>query len=198
MKRILAVALLAAATPAHAADNNDFFKLTINDAWMVFGTIWGDGTNANCYGELSYKDGSLVHFRKDLVDGELYFWIRNNDWSMEKGKDDEQKLRLNLLNNNNRVVDGGNLNWSIWNKNTIAIRELEVKSFTKYAWLSSGLRLIMPTVQNLAFPFPGRQLIDGISKCMASYKEYKNKNPDKIPDLTISPEDVKKKAREQI
>jgi hypothetical protein len=144
---------------------------TIANAWIVEGFIPDDNTNTNCMVSSNYKDGSRIEFRKDLIDGEMYFWIRNTDWELVADQDDKEKIRVNFMRNKYRMINGDYLNWHIINKNTIFVVSMKEAVLTKVLWETEFIRFIMPgNAANLLIDFPGRAAIKAIRECMDAYK----------------------------
>lgn len=120
MKKLLMTTALAfsmAVTPAMA-----FYSKNIGD-WYVFGFEGTPDDNRACVVQYEWQDGSRFQLIKDLVDGELYIWFKNNQWQISDAPGEYEGMTVVVENADNAK------NWpatySLVNKNTILIRNLQ-------------------------------------------------------------------------
>lgn len=162
---ILSVALMA--TPANAGET--FFSVDVQPGpFMVYGV---KGTkdprnNPACYAEVKWRDGSVFQFTRDLHDGEVYIYIRNNSWSIndQPGLYD---LRVNFWGNGG-LLRGLNFQYTLVNKNTIVIRNIKKDLVLPLFAEASKMEFIMPgTIQNAQLDLIGStRALNEIGNCV--------------------------------
>jgi hypothetical protein len=182
------LALLLMSSPALAEQSNDakvFYNKRIDQVWTVGGHEYpGTKSHPVCYANATIEDGSGVEIVKDLESDEFFIRVQDMNWNLTEGTDDKEKLRLNLYRNG-RLVDGGNLNWSILTKNTIAIPSLSAKEITDALWKSTFIRVIMPGDNQNFSTFIGSPhvVLDSMAECIKAYAPI-----DRPPSLDVKPD----------
>ena len=175
MKKFLITTLLAASlaiTPALAQEN--FYDGGVVGSWSVFGNPGNATQNPACVAEVTWDDGSKLQLIKDLRDGELYIWFRNNEWNIADTPG-EYLFRMNLVDSKGNVV-GGDLNYELINKNTIAVRKIDVDSFIPPFMTMAEIRFIMPgDIQNAYVPLNGSS--DAVDKLLVCMDVFEKKQP---------------------
>jgi hypothetical protein len=185
-----------AGTYADDSEKINFFKFKISTGWNVFGSYPVSDTTlpTACTAEGYFEDGTRVQFTKDLLSGENYFWVRNTDWTLVKGRDDEAKLHLNFYNGN-RLVKGSARNWYLVEKNKDIIVIPHLGQIADAVWNATRLRIVMPgNNDNLTIVFPGRAVITQLVLCIDAYKKLNKPQagtPSKPkPDLVYGKEKI--------
>lgn len=181
MKNFFLSALLASSlvvTPALAQEI--FYDGGQAGSWSVFGNAGTDTQNPACVAEVTWDDGSKLQLIKDLRDGELYIWFRNNEWNISDPPG-VYTFRMNILDSGNNVV-GGELEYELINKNTIAVRKIDVDSFIPPFMTMTEIRFIMPgDIQNAYVPLNGSsQAVDKLLACIDAF-EKKQPAPANLP-----------------
>ena len=139
-------------------------------AWTVFGNPGSQSQNPACVAETIWEDGSKMQLIKDLTSGEIYIWFQNYAWNIGDAPGD-YPFRMNFHDREGHIV-GGDLTYSLINKNTISIRALDAKSFIPAFMEMGEIRIMMPgDIGNAIIPLQGstaavQQLLD----CMDAAK----------------------------
>lgn len=127
-----------------------------------------DGGNGNpaCYAEVNFQDGSSFQLIRDLADGELYIFMRNNVWNIGDVPGVYQ-LRANFTKNG-RVVEGLNFKYNLINKNTLVIRNIKKEIFLPLFVLNQRMEIVMPgSIQNASIDLTGTsRALEEIVKCI--------------------------------
>lgn len=185
LRVLLAIVLLS--TSASAEQGNDakvFYYKRIDQLWTVGGHEYpGTTSHPACFANATIEDGSGLEIVKDLESDQFFIRVQNMNWNLTEGVDDKEKLRLNLYRNG-KLVEGGNMNWFILTKNTIAIPSLSAKQFTDALWRTTFIRVIMPgDNQNFStFIASLHVVIDSMAECIKVYAPI-----DKPPSLDTKP-----------
>jgi hypothetical protein len=180
MKKLLLSTVLAAslfATQAFA--DTIFYSGGQTGAWTVFGNAGNTTQNAACIAETKWQDGSTMQLIKDLKSGEVYIWFQNYEWNIGDAPGD-YSFRMNLVNRANQVV-GGDMTYSLINKNTIAIRGIDVNSFLPAFMEMSEMRILMPgDIQPAYIPLDGSTAaVEKLLACLDAAK--------KLPPVDTTP-----------
>lgn len=167
LSSVLAISLFASNA---LADVNIFYSGKQTGAWTVFGNGGNENQNPACVAETKWQDGSSMQLIKDLTSGELYIWFQNYEWNIGDPPGDYQ-FRLNMYRNNQ--VTGGDLTYTLINKNTIAIRGIDVESFIPPFMEMSEMRIVMPgDIQSAYIPLEGSSAtIDNMLACIEEAKK---------------------------
>jgi hypothetical protein len=190
MKKLLLSTVLAAslfATQAFA--ETIFYSGGQTGAWTVFGNAGNATQNAACVAETKWQDGSSMQLIKDLRTGELYIWFQNYEWNIGDPPGD-YPFRMNIVNRANQVV-GGDMTYSLVNKNTIAIRGIDAQSFIPAFMEMSEMRILMPgDIQPAYIPLDGSTAaVQKLLACMDAAKA--------IPPIDTAPLEQAPKQQEQ-
>ena len=183
MKKLLLSTVLAAGlfvTQAFA-EPNIFYSGGQSGDWTVFGNAGSSTQNPACVAETKWQDGSSMQLIKDLQSGELYIWFQNYEWNIIDPPGN-YSFRLNMYNRANQVV-GGDLTYTLVNKNTIAIREIDVDSFIPAFMEMSEMRIIMPgDIQPAYIPLNGSTAaVEKLLACLDASKNISTTKPDTKP-----------------
>lgn len=179
MFRLAVGLLLASVSAAHAVEFKTFYERKINDTWTMLGVIPESG-NSKCIAQAVWDNGSAFEFRKDLVNGDVWFWIRNVNWEMVAGVDDKIVLHVNIMQGK-RLLLGGKLPWELFGKNTVLIGDMNTSVVSKALWSADMIKIIMPgTTQNATVIFPGRQIVSATKDCMDFYAKAPMPNIDGV------------------
>jgi hypothetical protein len=177
MKKLLLSTVLAVSVFASQAfADNIFYSGGQTGAWTVFGNAGNQNQNPACIAETKWQDGSTMQLIKDLNSGELYIWFQNYEWNIIDPPGD-YPFRMNMVNRANQVV-GGDMTYSLINKNTIAIRKIDVDSFIPAFMDMSELRILMPgDIQPAYIPLDGSTAaVDKILSCIDTAKKSLSSN----------------------
>ncbi len=156
MKKLLLSTVLAISlfTSQALADANIFYQGGQTGAWTVFGNGGSQSQNPACVAETTWQDGSTMQLIKDLTSGELYLWFQNYEWNIGDPPGD-YPFRMNMYNRANQVI-GGDMTYTLVNKNTITIRGIDVNSFIPAFMEMGEMRIIMPgDIQPAYIPLQG-------------------------------------------
>jgi hypothetical protein len=139
-------------------------------SWSVFGNSGNTTQNPACVAEVTWDDGSKFQLIKDLKNGEFYIWFQNNEWNIIDPPGN-YTFRMNIVNRANQVA-GGDMTYQLVNKNTIAVRELDVDSFVGPFMEMTEIRFIMPgDIGNAFIPLNGSTAaIEKLVQCLDAYK----------------------------
>jgi len=167
LPQILALALIAT-TPSFA--DEIFFDGGQNGSWSVFGNAGNSNQNPACVAEVTWEDGSKLQLIKDLQSGEVYLWFQNLEWNIADAPGD-YTFRMNIVDKANNVV-GGDMTYTLVNKNTITVRGLDAESFIPPFITMTEIRFVMPgDIQNAYIPLNGSSAaVDKLLACMDVYK----------------------------
>jgi hypothetical protein len=168
-KYLLASVFGIAAVTSAFANNLSFFQVDVRPgSYYVYGVVYNSETNNNpaCYAEVSWKDGSRFQLTRDLADGELFIFIRNNAWNIGD-KPGKYNLRANFTKNGT-AAGGLNLEYNLVNKNTIVVRNLNKDNFIPLFTNNNHMTFVMPgSIQNAELNLYGtKNVISEISRCI--------------------------------
>lgn len=157
-----------------------FYNADQTGAWSVFGSTGNESQNPACIAETTWEDGSKMQLIKDLATGELYIWFQNYAWNIGDAIEQDYPVRINMYDKAGNVV-GGDFNYTLLNKNTIAIRNLDVKTFVPAFMAMGQIRLIMSgNIENALIPLQGSALtIDKMVECIQKSKSIPPANAPK-------------------
>lgn len=160
------VSLAMFATVAHAGEN--FFSVDVQPGpYMVYG-VKGETqprNNPACYAEITWRDGSKFQLVRDLDDGELYIWMQNNTWNISD-QPGRYKLRINVERSGS--VRGLDFEYTLLNKNSIAIRNIKKELFLPLFSNGAKMTFIMPgSIQNAEISLEGStRALNEIANCV--------------------------------
>lgn len=171
MKKIALAMLLSVAFTSHALADN-FYTSPQVGVWSVFGSTGSDTQNPACVAETTWEDGSKMQLIKDLVSGELYIWFQDYAWNIGDEVNKRYPVRLNFYAADGSVI-GGDFDYGLINKNTIAIRYLDVETFIPAFMKMKELRLLMPgDIGNAVIPLEGSSgAIQKLAECIQESKK---------------------------
>lgn len=177
LKKLLATSFAASlifSTPSFA--DEIFYQGSQQGSWNVFGNAGSATQNAACVAEVTWDDGSKLQLIKDLISGEIYIWFQNMEWNVGDPPG-TYPFRMNIVDRAGNVV-GGDMNYELVNKNTIAVRGLDAETFIPPFMGMSELRFIMPgDIGNAYVPLNGSTAaVEQLLQCMDTFKNYKPKN----------------------
>ena len=157
-----ALALTMMVTPAMANFYNDEIGY-----WSIFGFEGTPTDNKACVLEMVWQDGSRFQLIKDLVDGELYIFLKNNDWNISN-PEGVYEFEMVIINENNTEAVSGVMEYILLNKNTIVVRGLDADGFVPPFTSLDELRFIMPgNIQNAYVDLENSNAaIQSMSKCI--------------------------------
>lgn len=171
MRKIVSATLAAMLFTSSAfAAGTEFYNVDVQPGpYYVKGvTADTDGGSGNpaCYAEITFRDGSRFQLIRDLADGELYIFLRNNTWNIADPAG-VYRLRANFTRNN-QVVSGLNFDYNLVNKNTIVIRNIRKENFLPLFTANHRMELVMPgSIQNASIDLTGSsRSLEEISKCI--------------------------------
>lgn len=183
-KKLFVSAIVSAfmITSAHA-----FYDKALPSSWRVFGDAGNQERNPGCVMSLVYNDGSEFQLIRDLKDGELYIWFKNNEWNISDEIDKVYPMRINFYNSRGDVV-GDVFEYVLVNKSTIVIRNLNIETFIPVFMEMGSMRFVMEgTIQNAEIPLTGtREGIEYLAQCIKGYYN----NPPK-GDTPVIPDGIK-------
>lgn len=168
-KRIVSsIIAMAMFTSSAIAASSQFYSVDVRPgSFYVYGVTSDVSKNENpaCYAEINWRDGSRFQLIRDLSDGELYVFFRNATWNINDSNG-TYDLRANF--NRNGSINGLNLKYTLVNKNTIVIRNINKEQFVPLFSSNSKMTFIMPgTIQNAEFDLTGSsKALSEISKCI--------------------------------
>lgn len=165
MKKYLLASVFSvvAATSAMA---DGYFHREVVGRWQIFGDHGTEKLNPSCSADFNYNDGSQFRLIKDIHDGELYIYFKNNDWNIRDEVGQQYTVRLNFLGSRGTVT-GGTINYTLLGKSAIHIRNISGEKFIPdFAGLSK-MQFVMPgTIQNTTITLEGsRQAVEGLVRC---------------------------------
>jgi len=161
------VSLAMFASTAYAGET--FFSVDVRPGpYYVYG-ITGDReprNNPACYAEITWRDGSKFQLIRDLDDGELYIFLRNNQWNIQD-RPDKYSLRINFERNGSHI-DGLNFEYNLVNKNTIVIRNIIKEKFLPLFSNGTKMTMVMPgSISNAEVSLEGStRALSEIANCV--------------------------------
>jgi outer membrane protein assembly factor BamB len=164
-----AIALSLMATGA-MADGRFFERET--SGWSVYGRI-GDNSGQNnrrCLAEYSWQDGSFVQVIKDLADGEIYIYFKNNTWNISDAVKREYRMAIEMTGRSGKVRDS--FRYILLSKNSIVIPNLDVSVL--YQFVDKGTMFFrMPgNIPDAKVTLAGTQeAIVAVSECIEAAKD---------------------------
>jgi hypothetical protein len=170
MRKYISATLAAMLFTSSAfAAGREFYNVDVRPGpYYVKGvTADTDGGNGNpaCYAEVNWRDGSRFQLIRDLADAELYIFLSNAAWNIGDPPGN-YRLRANFHRNGN--ISGINFDYTLVNKNTIVIRNINKEQFLPLFTGNQRMTLVMPgSIQNAEIDLTGsaRSLAE-ISKCI--------------------------------
>jgi len=156
-------------TSSALAAGQEFYNVDVRPGpYFVKGvTADTDGGNGNpaCYAEVTWRDGSRFQLIRDLADGELYIFFRNNTWNISDAPGVYQ-MRANFQRNGN--VSGLNFQYNLVNKNTIVIRNIIKEQFLPLFSGNQRMVFVMPgSIQNAEVDLTGSaRALSEVSNCV--------------------------------
>lgn len=154
------------------AASQQFYSVDVRPGpYYVYGVTANVAANENpaCYAEVNWRDGSRLQIIRDLADGELYIFLRNNTWNIIDPPGVYQ-LRANFHRNGS--VNGINFAYNLINKNTIVIRNIKKEVFLPLFTDNQRMVLVMPgAISNAEVDLTGStRTLNEISKCIEAAK----------------------------
>jgi hypothetical protein len=172
MKKFISVTLAAMLFTSSAfAAGKQFYNVDVRPGpYYVKGvTADVDGGNGNpaCYAEINWRDGSQFQLIRDLADGELYIFLRNNTWNISDQAGNAYRLRMNFFNRSGNI-SGLNFEYNLVNKNTIVIRNIKKDQFLPLFANNVKALFVMPgNIENAEIDLTGSsRSLEEISKCI--------------------------------
>jgi hypothetical protein len=172
MKKFISVTLAAMLFTSSAfAAGKQFYNVDVRPGpYYVKGvTADVDGGNGNpaCYAEINWRDGSQFQLIRDLADGELYIFLRNNNWNIGDKSGNTYRLRMNFINRSGNIA-GLNFEYYLVNKNTIVIRNIKKDQFLPLFANNVKALFVMPgNIENAEIDLTGSsRSLEEISKCI--------------------------------
>lgn len=171
MKKFLSLIFLIffMITPSFAQNYTTFF-VNQSKNWFIQGIPKRDKLNPICRASYFWNDGSEFNLIVDLSDGELYILFINNAWQINDNINNIYNFRINAHTGN--TIKGFNAEYELLSKNTIRIRDINVKFMDVFAE-SNELRFIMPgNILNAVISLDGsREAVNQINNCIRLYKQ---------------------------
>jgi hypothetical protein len=170
MKKIISGTLAAMLFTSSAfAASQQFFNVDVRPGpYYVFGVTANVEKNDNpaCYAEINWRDGSRFQLIRDLADGELYIFLRNNTWNISDPPGN-YRMRMNFHNRSGQI-SGLNFDYRLINKNTIVIRNIIKEQFLPLFSNNSKAFFVMPgSIQNAEIDLTGSaRTLTEISNCV--------------------------------
>jgi hypothetical protein len=170
MKKIIGGTLAAMLFTSSAfAASQQFFNVDVRPGpYYVFGVTANAEKNENpaCYAEINWRDGSRFQLIRDLADGELYIFLRNNTWNISDAPGN-YRMRMNFQNRSGQI-SGLNFEYRLINKNTIVIRNIIKEQFLPLFSNNSKAFFVMPgSIQNAEIDLTGSsRTLAEISNCV--------------------------------
>lgn len=169
MKRMMSYILAGTLFTGTAIASDTFYSVDVQPGpYYVYGVKADKSKNSNpaCYAEVTWRDGSKIQFIRDLADGELYIWFRNNAWNISDAPG-RYNLRANFSRRDGGVV-GLNYEYNLINKNTILIRNMIKDQFVSAFSSGNRLTLVMPgSISNAEVDLTGStRALQEISRCI--------------------------------
>jgi hypothetical protein len=169
MRKFVSAALATMLFTSSAfAAGHEFYKVDVRPGpYFVMGVTADvqQSENPGCYAEVNWRDGSRFQLIRDLADGELYIFFRNNAWNISDAPG-TYNLRANFHRNTN--ISGLNLQYYLLEKNTIVIRNIRKEQFLPLFSGNQKMIFIMPgNIQNAEVDLTGSSnALAEISKCV--------------------------------
>ena len=170
MKKLVSGTLAAMLFTSSAfAASQQFFNVDVRPGpYYVFGVTANAEKNDNpaCYAEVNWRDGSRFQLIRDLADGELYIFLRNNAWNISDPPGN-YRMRINFLNRSGQTT-GLNFDYRLINKNTIVIRNIIKEQFLPLFANNTRAIMVMPgSIQNAEIDLTGSsRTLTEISNCV--------------------------------
>ena len=170
MKKLVSGTLAAMLFTSSAfAASQQFFNVDVQPGpYYVFGVTANAEKNDNpaCYAEINWRDGSRFQLIRDLADGELYIFLRNNAWNISDSPGN-YSMRINFLSRSGQTT-GLNFEYRLINKNTIVIRNIIKEKFLPLFANNTRAIMIMPgSIQNAEIDLTGSsRTLTEISNCV--------------------------------
>lgn len=169
MKKITSFIAAMLMTTSAFAQAQQFYNVDVRPGpFYVYGVTSNGQANDNpaCYAEVGWRDGSKFQLIRDLADGELYIFLRNNTWNILDAPGN-YSMRINF-HGRNGTITGLDFDYRLINKNTIVIRNIIKERFLPLFSQNSKMVLVMPgSIQNAEVDLTGSTLALGeISKCV--------------------------------
>jgi len=170
MKKLVSGTLAAMLFTSSAfAASQQFFNVDVQPGpYYVFGVTANAEKNDNpaCYAEINWRDGSRFQLIRDLADGELYIFLRNNAWNISDSPGN-YSMRINFLSRSGQTT-GLNFEYRLINKNTIVIRNIIKEKFLPLFANNTRAIMVMPgSIQNAEIDLTGSsRTLTEISNCV--------------------------------
>ena len=170
MKKLVSATLAAMLFTSSAfAASQQFFNVDVRPGpYYVYGVTSNGQANDNpaCYAEINWRDGSRFQLIRDLADGELYIFLRNNTWNITDPPGN-YRMRINFQNRSGGI-SGLNFEYRLINKNTIVIRNIIKEQFLPLFANNSKAVFVMPgSIQNAEIDLTGSsRTLSEISNCV--------------------------------
>lgn len=170
MKKLVSATLAAMLFTSSAfAASQQFFNVDVRPGpYYVFGVTANAEKNENpaCYAEVNWRDGSRFQLIRDLADGELYIFLRNNAWNISDPPGN-YRMRMNFLSRSGQTT-GLNFDYRLINKNTIVIRNIIKEQFLPLFSNNTRAIMVMPgSIQNAEIDLTGSsRTLTEISNCV--------------------------------
>jgi len=161
------VSLAMFATSAYAGES--FFSFDVRSGpFMVYGVAGETNPRNNpaCYAEVTWRDGSKFQLIRDLDDGELYIFVRNNTWNVTDAPG-IYNVRINFEKYGS-IINGLNFQYNLLNKNTIVIRNIKKETFLPLFSNGNKMIFVMPgSIQNAEVSLEGStRALTEIANCV--------------------------------
>lgn len=166
-----------------------FYKKDADKYWDVFGDGDKERGQVTCYADTRSRDGSVVQIHRSLSDGEVWMFVKNTDWEIPAEAGISGTAHVNYYNANGRLIDGGDFEYLVKDKNTILILQIKGKKLADNLWNTKRMAFVMPgNLSNFAVGFEKpREVLRGISECVAQnetkYKGYKGESEKAPPEV---------------
>lgn len=201
-KRTMSFTLLAVLStqPSFAderkIENVKTYERRATENWLVQGIYYPTRErNDACVAFKEWKDGSKLELVKDLKSGELRIWHQAMGWNrINDEKMKKYSLRMNFYDQQGNVADGGEIDYTLINKNTIVISQIDEKRFLK-AFVNSNRINFIPegNVSNTQVYFDGKSsdIANVLADCVKSTGNNRGsaavvgKNPVDPPNLDL-------------
>lgn len=148
---------------------SDHFYEERNKNWIVLGVEKRGKLNPVCSANYVWRDGSEFRFFKDLVDGEVYMLLINNQWNIVDDVNKIYKMRIVFYYGSR--TDSSIIEYELISNNTIRMRNLN-STFIQLFEESHKMNFIMPgDISNATISLNGsRQALDMMVECMNQFK----------------------------
>lgn len=189
MKKYVSFIAAMLMTSSALAANQQFYNVDVRPGpYYVYGVTADREKNDNpaCYAEINWRDGSRFQLIRDLADGELYIFLRNNVWNISDAPGN-YRMRMNFHNRNGQI-SGLNFEYRLINKNTIVIRNIIKEQFLPLFANNNRAVFVMPgSIQNAEIDLTGStNALTEISKCVDAARNV-DLYPEGQPNNTGAP-----------